>query len=255
MPTGSLEELRVRCRSSRQEPFGAQLIRHVSIRVTWLFLHTSVSANAVTLLFLVSGLLGSFLLARGDFTSAIIGVALLVVHLILDYVDGEIARYRHSTSWFGYFLELTSHEIVTAALFTSVSYHVYKRYAPNARVFAFGFSAATFLLMDRGFRRRLWYAISSHVPVTPVGNHIARIDDEFSRASAHALAVVRELLFANYGILLILLAAVLSNHLDWFLYLYGVASPMYQLGKIWFVATRLWMTTGPEAAISDAGRD
>jgi phosphatidylglycerophosphate synthase len=72
----------------------AVLVRRLSIRITWLLLHTRLSANGVTLLGIGAGLAGGLLLAWNELWPLVGGLLLLQLSFVVDYSDGEVARYR-----------------------------------------------------------------------------------------------------------------------------------------------------------------
>jgi hypothetical protein len=72
----------------------AKLVRRLSIRFTWLLLHTRLSANQVTVVGVLVGMAGALLLAWSDFWPLLGGIVLLQLSFVLDYSDGEIARYQ-----------------------------------------------------------------------------------------------------------------------------------------------------------------
>jgi phosphatidylglycerophosphate synthase len=68
--------------------------RPISFYLTIPFLYLNVSANKVTLLFMLTGIIGSLLLAIGDYKTFILGAVLIELAIILDCVDGNIARVK-----------------------------------------------------------------------------------------------------------------------------------------------------------------
>lgn len=71
--------------------------RPISYYLAIFFLYFNISANKVTLLFLFTGIIGSLLLAIGDYMMFIVGALLIELAIILDCVDGNIARVKGST--------------------------------------------------------------------------------------------------------------------------------------------------------------
>src|SRR5215211_6870712 len=69
----------------------AVLVRRISIRITWLILHTRLSANAVTLLGIGIGIAGALMLAWNEFWPAVAALFLLQLSFVVDYSDGEVA--------------------------------------------------------------------------------------------------------------------------------------------------------------------
>jgi phosphatidylglycerophosphate synthase len=72
----------------------AVLVRRISIRITWLVLHTRLNANSVTLLGIGIGMGGALMLAWNEFWPLVAGLFLLQLSFVVDYSDGEVARYR-----------------------------------------------------------------------------------------------------------------------------------------------------------------
>ncbi|HEY2956546.1 MAG TPA: CDP-alcohol phosphatidyltransferase family protein [Candidatus Eisenbacteria bacterium] len=100
------------------------LSRRVSIRITWLLLHTGVTANQVTLLSLLLTVAGAVLLAMPSAAVSLGGAAALVVHYFLDKVDGEIARFRGVYSLDGVYMDELSHTFAYAGIFAGVGLHL-----------------------------------------------------------------------------------------------------------------------------------
>jgi len=134
-------ELRKICQNSRKyaKKYRMNPWRKVSIYFTKALLYTNITANQVTILCALIGVLGGILLAFGNWYS-IAGALLLHLHVIFDFVDGEVARYRKSESLTGIYLDLLCHHIVNPIVFVGISFNVYNVFHdPN--VFIFGFSA------------------------------------------------------------------------------------------------------------------
>ena len=105
----------------------ARLVRKLSIRFTWLLLHTRLSANQVTVLAIGVGMAGAMLLAWSDFWPLLLGLLLLQLSFVLDFSDGEIARYRATaggtaTNAGGAFLDWIGHYYVPATMIGALAY-------------------------------------------------------------------------------------------------------------------------------------
>lgn len=101
--------------------------RRISIRITWLLLHTGVRANQVTLLSLTLTLAAALLLAMPSAAVALGGAGALVAHYFLDKVDGEIARFRKVYSLAGVYMDELSHTFAYAGTFAGVGLHLARR--------------------------------------------------------------------------------------------------------------------------------
>jgi phosphatidylglycerophosphate synthase len=102
MPVPPVRELEAICGGEGRDPHAARdlriayagLVRKVSIRITWILLHTRMSANAVTIGGILIGVAGALLLAWSEFWPLVAGLVLLQLSFVIDYSDGEVARYR-----------------------------------------------------------------------------------------------------------------------------------------------------------------
>ena len=95
-------------------------VRHLSPYATWLLARTPASANQITLLSLVFGLVGAWFLAAGDYDNGLIGAAWIVGCYILDNSDGEIARIKSQSSTFGMQFDTFVDFIVHVAVFLAI---------------------------------------------------------------------------------------------------------------------------------------
>jgi phosphatidylglycerophosphate synthase len=109
----------------------ARFVRRISIRLTWLLLHTRLSANQVTVLAILIGIAGALLLAWSDFWPLVIALGLLQLSFVLDYSDGEIARYqavaeRRRTDAGGAYLDWIGHYYVPAAAIAALAWGAFQ---------------------------------------------------------------------------------------------------------------------------------
>ena len=90
----------------RERPWGYRLFqRGPSIYITWLLLRTPITPNAVTLLSILSGVGGAYLLLYPNWKVKLAALFLFYLNLLLDRVDGEIARYKKQFSLKGIYLD------------------------------------------------------------------------------------------------------------------------------------------------------
>ncbi len=95
---------------------GRLYMRHVSIYVTRLLLPTGISANGVTALFIATGLLAAAVTAVPGLVAAIGAMLLAQLHMLLDCADGEVARWRRTSSPKGVYLDRIGHYATEAAI-------------------------------------------------------------------------------------------------------------------------------------------
>jgi len=134
----SIKELRKICQPEDidQTPL-ARTYRSISIYITKLFLYTPITPNQITLLGGVIYMGGAALFILGSPLMIIIGGLVVRFAILLDYVDGNVARYRGITSFGGAFLDKLSDCVPQIFLFIFLSVGVYQSY-PHIIVFAVG---------------------------------------------------------------------------------------------------------------------
>ena len=140
--------------------------RKVSIYITWLLLHTPISANQVTLLSLAVMLGGLACIAAGTAALLAVGVALLLLAYILDCCDGEVARYRNQTSLRGEYLDALVHATTIPAMFLA---------------------AGTGLMLRTGKPDALWLGAAAAIAaMNPAKAALAAVRDATGRRNAAA---------------------------------------------------------------------
>ena len=98
--------------------------RNVAIYITWVLLHTRVTANQVTLMTVSLSLAGAILLATPPAWLALCGAGLLLAYHLLDKVDGDVARYRRTFSIVGVYLDEVGHGLAFGGLFFGLGLHL-----------------------------------------------------------------------------------------------------------------------------------
>jgi phosphatidylglycerophosphate synthase len=103
---------------------GRLYMRNVSLRVTRLLLPTRVSADAVTWGMIVSGWLAALVLTVPHPLTPVAAFLLIQLQLLLDCVDGEVARWRRTCSPAGIYLDRIGHYTTDAALVIALGVRV-----------------------------------------------------------------------------------------------------------------------------------
>ncbi len=128
----STKELRRICQGPRKDSDSwhmKHIARKPSIYITWLLLHTSISANQTTLLFVLIGLFSAFILTIGTKLAFFAGAFLLQIWFVMDMVDGEIARYRKQTSFTGAYFDHITHYIIHPIIFIGIGIGLFRIYS------------------------------------------------------------------------------------------------------------------------------
>ena len=95
---------------------GTLYLRRLSLHVTRLLIPTGISANGVTWLMIVIGLLSALVLTVPAFWAVVVAALGIQLQILLDCSDGEIARWRGTRSAVGVYLDRIAHYTTEAAL-------------------------------------------------------------------------------------------------------------------------------------------
>lgn len=96
----------------------------VSLRLTRLFLTLGLNENHASMLMLITGLIGAALMILGPW-GIFFGASFLLLHYLLDYVDGQIARHYGRASVHGAVLDRCNHFVVETATFPCLAFGLY----------------------------------------------------------------------------------------------------------------------------------
>jgi len=112
----SIDELRrvaqppeVRSRANAEHWTASLYLRDVSPYLTWWLLKTSISANGVTGLMILTGWATAAALLVPGIGGAMLALVLGQLQMLVDCCDGEVARWRGSSSPAGVFLDKVGH--------------------------------------------------------------------------------------------------------------------------------------------------
>src|SRR3989344_1623740 len=97
----------------RREYWGYKTFsRGPSIYITYPLLKTGIRPNHISVLVILVGIAGAIMVYQPEFSWKLFGLFLLYLNLVLDEVDGEIARYKKIYSLRGVYLDAINHLLV-----------------------------------------------------------------------------------------------------------------------------------------------
>ena len=196
------------------------LARHVNRRVSRFIskglVLTPVTPNQITLAGASIGMIGAFLLSWAGYWPKLIGSLLFLFCIIVDGVDGEIARLKLQATSFGHYLDVITDNLVHIAIFVGIALGLYRDSG------------------DPGYLRILWILIGGFgLCGLAVYQCILRRSPEELRQSVKTIRIMAMLSNRDFAYIVVVLALV--QRLQWFLI--GAA-----VGTYLFAAT-LWMTS------------
>jgi len=127
--SGSVEERLVEALSVQTRADDGFIARHFDRRISEFIsrriAHKDISPNQITLAGMTVGLVGAFLLSCQGYWPKFIGSLLFVFCVIVDGVDGEVARLKLKESRFGHYLDIVTDNIVHVAVFAGIAFGLY----------------------------------------------------------------------------------------------------------------------------------
>jgi len=151
----SVEDVKKKCKPSKEDSlYDRTVLRKLSPYLTYLFLLTGLTPNQITILSQIVALVGSMFFLSTSPLYWLLGWCILQIYLLLDDVDGEVARCSGRGSAFGVYFDTITHPFVNALIFVTISFGLY-RATNSAFVFLFGFLSACSALF---FSVHRWYS-------------------------------------------------------------------------------------------------
>jgi phosphatidylglycerophosphate synthase len=104
----------------------ARFDRALSTRISRHLVRTPLRPNHITTIGTCIGFAGAWGLAQGSYLSGVLGALLFWLAVIVDGCDGEVARLKFLESRFGYWYDITTDNIVHAAVFAGLGIGLYR---------------------------------------------------------------------------------------------------------------------------------
>jgi len=133
--------------------------RFVSIYMTKFFIMLKLSANQITVLWILVGVLSSLFFLQGSYISSLIGALVLLLSFVLDFSDGEVARYWKKSSVNGFYLDCIGHFIVISSVIVSISFALFYKFS-SLIFLIFGFSTVISLFLIRMASTEKWEVLN-----------------------------------------------------------------------------------------------
>ncbi|MDY0040800.1 MAG: CDP-alcohol phosphatidyltransferase family protein, partial [Desulforhabdus sp.] len=198
------------------------MARHFDRRISQFFssrlVRTKVTPNQITLMGVSIGLIGALLLSLPGYWPHLLGSLLFVFCVVVDGVDGEVARLKLMESRFGHYLDITTDNVVHIAVFIGIAFGLYHDTGNRLYIWA------------------LWFLLGGFgVCAIAVYQCILSVDVEVLKRSPRLLRLMKMVSNRDFAYLVALLA--LDDRLNWFLL--GAAIGTYVFaGSLWYLSSR-----------------
>ncbi len=235
----SIKDLRKIVQKKKKEVYYLRYSRIFSIYITKLFLYTPITPNQATLLGILITITGSLLLLA-DFPYPVLGGFFLILGLIFDCVDGEIARYRKSSSLKGAFIDDLSFYLIETLPFATLT--LYALYTYNNYIFVLlGLSSLFSLMMTRIMVERRHFLLSKSVLEdrqkikAQIYKKSNKIINAGTKKTGNFLLLMKWFygkvyhIFILPGIVSIIIITSIFRHQEHTLIIYGIIAPIFLL--------------------------
>jgi phosphatidylglycerophosphate synthase len=176
-PPGKLE--------SRAEHWAGRLyMREVSLRATRVLIGTSITANQLTVVMTAAGVLSGVALLIPGVSGALLSVVLMQGYLLLDCVDGEVARWRGQSSALGVYLDRLGGYLADVAVMVGM----------GLRASSIGLSPYLVVGLVAGIGVLLLQASSDLVSVARAKSELGTASDQSVVPRSAGLARIRQLI-------------------------------------------------------------
>ena len=118
----NLGQLRLKMANRANDGFySVFFLRKFSKLLTWLAVRVKATPNQVTLISFAIGLYSAFCFTKGSFSQTLLGALLLQISIIVDCVDGELARYTRKFSKLGAWLDAVTDRVKEYMVFLGLA--------------------------------------------------------------------------------------------------------------------------------------
>jgi phosphatidylglycerophosphate synthase len=204
-------------RTAAKDSYLAALIdRRLSRPVTALLLRSPITPSQITVISVALGLLGAAGLGTVSYVGRLGGVLALVASIVLDCVDGEVARARFQQSAAGARLDVIGDYVVNFAAFLGLAIGLARQGLPPGGGWAI-LALVGGVAMAMGTMHRLFVR-----PALTQGGDLHWAGDGEGFQATRVAAFVEKIASRDYTYLLLVCA--LLGHLEWFLYAAAVGA-------------------------------
>ena len=100
----------------------------ISIYFSWIFINLGLSANQVTGIFFLTGLIGSLIIFDYSLISIVLAYLMFRLHIVFDVCDGEVARFNQQFSINGAYWDYMIHALLYPMYFFGMTFAIYSKF-------------------------------------------------------------------------------------------------------------------------------
>jgi phosphatidylglycerophosphate synthase len=217
------EEAAVDRFGEKEIQYSKRFYRYISVKISKHMAKTPITPNQVTGLALLCGLLAAYLFTDPTHMNIIFAAILVQLAVLLDYVDGNIARYKHMSSMVGRFFEGVVDRVIDVLVFFGVTYGLYFQTGDIA-VWMLGFIA----ISSRTLINVTQFMFQKEAP------YASEAIDEVQGSR-----ILREFYYTRTFIYALLLVTAVINKLYYFLLITAVYGIIFYIGEVFMILKKI----------------
>jgi len=188
---------------------GRLYMRRISLRTTRLLVNSPISPNGYTYLMIVAGVLAGPALLIPGIAGAVLAAVFVQLYLLLDCVDGELARWRQQTSIVGVYLDRIGAYFAEAAFLVGLGFRASHLHLDKWAVL--GVATALCVILVKSESDLVDVARTrAGLPAATEGSVVPRTSGAAKLRSLAQILKVHRLIVGIESSMLVLLAAILD---------------------------------------------
>ena len=176
--------------------------RNFSTWITYVLAKMGCSPNTVTISNYFVGIVGFIFLSFGTYLFLIVGLIFFVVFILMDHVDGEIARALNKESFEGLYLEALEDYIYFCCLGAGLAIGLFKLYESEVYLYA-GFILTALFIIENATTNSVKFVLRKGIIDKKIGKNLSDKDLQkmiFSRIEGSDSWQSRNLFLRIFGI-------------------------------------------------------
>jgi phosphatidylglycerophosphate synthase len=206
MKLNELKRITQESRGKGKEALDVRLVyRKISLLLTRMLIETPITANQITIIMFFLGIISATCFILGYFWW---GFGIIILSIVLDYCDGEVARYRNSSSKAGSFMDNVYHWTSMPLILIFSSGYFFQQ-TNNPSFIYLGVISAIFFL----------FGVSARISYFNILNKMQIPGENFVSKDNFIKRVIRRITFYEYytAIIYVLIIGYILNVFLWVL--------------------------------------
>jgi len=207
----------------KEKTLNFHILGNISPYLSWLFAKLPFTPNQISFIWIIIGFIGIFIMGLGGYWFLLLGILIYHFAILLDYVDGEIARIRKKTTIGGAYVDMTFSWIFRSLLLLGLGIGIYNTNG-NVIYFYLGIWSCLLLVFDNLAKLKVYEALidEDRLDLIKKQKEIILKDKSFiQKTKIYIIEMLRP--FSPFSLIFF---AILFNVPHYYLILMAIISPL-----------------------------